>query len=136
VLLNLPQMKELLGDNEEGINYEKVKAMVQAGQVLHLEREGNGSFEEGDPKSDPKDVIKDRPRSHPLHEGMLYKKGKMSNSCTVILKGQISLLTYNDSTPLGPWTGTALLSASIYMHLYLSLSLSLSLSIYLSISLF
>ena len=78
LITNTPQIRDLFKNldltTQEGIS--AVENLVISGTVINLEKSSTGS--------------------QPVQEDLLYRRGKMSESCSLILNGKITVLAGKD----------------------------------------
>mmetsp|Transcript_3633 Transcript_3633/g.6218 ORF Transcript_3633/g.6218 Transcript_3633/m.6218 type:complete len:290 (+) Transcript_3633:104-973(+) len=93
---NVPQIQRLLDGTSvlgtQAVSVDQIKQMVQMGcKVIEITR-----------KSHPDAIM----RMEPVNEDILYKRGKPSNVCTLILSGRVTVQAGKDSfrSELGPWS--------------------------------
>eukprot|EP00602_Paraphysomonas_sp_CaronLab_P000396 CAMPEP_0185032998 /NCGR_PEP_ID=MMETSP1103-20130426/21585_1 /TAXON_ID=36769 /ORGANISM="Paraphysomonas bandaiensis, Strain Caron Lab Isolate" /LENGTH=635 /DNA_ID=CAMNT_0027569117 /DNA_START=55 /DNA_END=1959 /DNA_ORIENTATION=- len=93
LLTNVPQLKSIFESNtgRPAPSIEDVQTMVTKCKVMQLKRQSTN------------DMIA---MSAPANEDILFKRGKMSKACALILSGKITVLAGKDEfhSELGPWS--------------------------------
>mmetsp|Transcript_1144 Transcript_1144/g.1853 ORF Transcript_1144/g.1853 Transcript_1144/m.1853 type:complete len:655 (-) Transcript_1144:172-2136(-) len=95
LLSNVPQLKSMfegnIGAGRSPPRMEDVQAMVMKCKVMELKRQSTNDM-----------IAMDAP----ANEDILFKRGKMSKACALILSGKITVLAGKDEfhSELGPWS--------------------------------
>ena len=88
---NVAQVQSYFTRNDEKMSLLEVQEIISQCPVVDVTRQSHG------------DLIAS---NRPVPEDILYRRGKMSNTCTLILSGKVVILAGKDEfrSELGPWS--------------------------------